>query len=235
MARSGTTWLSSSLGAGTELTYVRETWLIARLEELADWFTMLHDEWGGWTPWQERGIDRRVFVASLAGWYQELLERAAGGGRFVEKTPDWNVKHLDFLRELYPDAYYVCVHRDGRNCIASVEAKRRRDGQQFDFEDAVRRWARAMDVFSALRADDEARRVLFVRYEDMVSDFGPTFSRVCKFVGIEPFTPPEYHANSSFRDQKGGYNERWLSWPPERRAAFDAIAGGQLEEWGYER
>ena len=234
MARSGTTWLASSLGAGGGITFVREAWLVQRLREMADWFDTLHDEWAGWTPWQERGIDRATFVASLARWYRELLELAAGGERFVEKTPDWNVRHLDFLRELFPDAYFVCIHRDGRNCVASVEAKRGQNGRPFDFEDVTRRWAEGMDVFARVRAEPDPGRVLFVRYEDLVSDFQATFTGVCEFAGIEPFSPPEYYVNTSFRDWSGGYNERWRAWPAERKQAFARIAGRQLAEWGYE-
>src|SRR5215210_3036556 len=101
--RWGTTWISSALGQSAQLTYIGEAWLLAKLEELADWFAMLHDEWTNFTPWNRRGVGRRAFVDRLARWYRELLGDAADGKRFVEKTPDWNALRLPFLHELFPD------------------------------------------------------------------------------------------------------------------------------------
>jgi LPS sulfotransferase NodH len=230
MARSGTTWLANSLGESHELAYVQEAWLVEKLAELADWFTMVHAEWGGWTPWEASGIDRPAFVASLGRWYRELLERAAGGGRVIEKTPDWNVRFLPFLRELFPDGRFVCLHRDGRNVVASVEARRTANQRPFDFERECERWAEGMDVFAEARGGEG---VVFVRYEDLVADFDPVFAGVCEAVGIEPFVPPTYTANTAFRDMTGGYNDRWRAWPLERKETFNRIAGRQLTEWGY--
>src|SRR5438045_1255723 len=199
MGRSGTTWVSRALGESPELTYINEAWLVGKLEELADWFETLHeDEWAGFTPWKRQGVDRRAFVDSLARWYRELLDRAAGGNRFVEKTPDWNALHLAFLQELFPHAYYVLVYRDGRNCVASLEAKKAKDGQPFDFETACRRWARAMDVFSELGERRADGRVMPLRYEDLLRDFDSAFEELCAFVRIDPFRPSPRRSNSSF-------------------------------------
>src|SRR5438045_5501961 len=184
LGRSGTTWVSRALGESPELTYIGEAWLVGKLEELADWFGTLHeDEWTGFTPWKRQGVDRRAFVDSLARWYRELLDRAAGGNRFVEKTPDWNALHLAFLQELFPHAYYVLVYRDGRNCVASLEAKKRQDGEPYDFAASCSRWAAAMDVFLDVRNTGDIERVVFVRYEELLANFDPVFEKLCRSVG----------------------------------------------------
>jgi hypothetical protein len=234
MGRSGTSWISRSLGDSPQLTYVGEAWLVRRLEALTDWFAKLHDEWT-FTPWSRQGVDRAAFVRRLAPWYLGLLEDLADGHRLVEKTPDWNALHLDFLRELYPDAYYVLVYRDGRNCVASLQAKKARDGEPFDFAEACGRWGSAMDVFSRLRAGDGVRRVTFVRYEELVQDFDAVFAGLCAFADIAPFRPSERVPNSSFAEGEGAgdFNARWRSWSPEQRGTFKQRAGRQLVEWGY--
>ena len=234
MGRSGTSWISRSLGDSPELTYVGEAWLVKRLETLTDWFAKLHDEWT-FTPWSRQGMDRAAFVRRLAPWDLGLLEDLADGQRVVEKTPDWNALHLDFLRELYPDAYFVLVYRDGRNRVASLEAKKARDGEPFDFADACGRWGAAMDVFARLRARDGVERVTFVRYEDLVEDFDAVFAGLCAFADIEPFVASERSPNTAFgnAEDAGGFNARWLAWSPEKRATFKQRAGRQLVEWGY--
>ena len=235
MARSGTSWLSGALAQSPELTYVGEAWLVRRLEELAEWFEMLHDEWGDFTPWERTGVDRAAFVRSLAGWYRELLTRAAGGGRFVEKTADWNALHLRFLHELFPDAHYVLVYRDGRNCVASMEVKKQLDREPFEFEAACRRWAAAMDTFAQVRSSGDVRRLRLIRYEDLLTDFDTIFEQLCSFVAVTPFRPTRREPNSSFpdRSQAGDFEARWDSWSRARRRTFDRHAGRQLVEWGY--
>jgi hypothetical protein len=39
--------------------------------------------------------------------------------RMVEKTPD-NCFRIDFIRNMFPDAYFIYIKRDGRNTISSM-------------------------------------------------------------------------------------------------------------------
>lgn len=235
LGRSGTSWVCDALGQSPELAYIEEAWLLEKLEELVDWFAMLHDEWADFTPWRRRGIDRAAFVASLAGWYRALLERAAGGRRFVEKTPDWNAQRLPFLHELFPDAHYVLVHRDGRNQVSSLEAMKGAQGEPFDFAAACRRWGEAMDVFARIRDTGSVRHLIVIRYEDLLEDLDASFRRLCSFVGIRAFAPEPFAPNSQFGPARSAadFNTRWHAWSPERRDVFRREAGRQLVEWGY--
>lgn len=235
LSRSGTTWIAKSLGQSPELTYIQEAWMVGRLAGLSDWFTMLHDSWADFTPWQRAGIDRRAFVESLAGWYRELLTRAAADRRFVEKTPEENALHLRFLHELFPDAYYVLLQRDGRNYVASLEAMKARQHEPFDFDGACRRWAATTDLFAEVRSARLIRRVAIVRYEDLLDGFAQRFADLCKFAEICPFQPRPYAPNSSFAVAQApdDFMSRWHVWPEEKRLAFKRHAGRQLVGAGY--
>jgi hypothetical protein len=37
----------------------------------------------------------------------------------IEKTPD-NCLRVDFIRKIFPDAYFIYIQRDGRNSISSM-------------------------------------------------------------------------------------------------------------------
>ncbi len=234
LGRSGTTWIAKSLGESPALDYIGEAWLVEKLEELASWFEVLHDEWTGFTPWSRRGVDRRAFAAWLARSYGGLLELAADGRRIVEKTPDWNALHLPFLHELFPDAYFVLVCRDGRNCVASLEAFKAARSEPFDFAESCRRWAAAMDVFSDVAGSGAVKRLFLVRYEDLLRDFDAVFERLCAFTEIAPFRPAPRSPNSAFEaGGPGAFNNRWQSWSPTKRRTFKRHAGQQLAAWGY--
>lgn len=235
LARSGTTWLGKALGQSPELTYLEEAWLLERLGELVDWFSMLHAEWRGFTPWYERGVDRAAFVELLAGFYRDLLLLASGGERFVEKTPDWNLLHLRLLHELFPDAYYLLVYRDGRNYVASLEAMKRDQGEPFDFAASCRRWALGMEELAQAQASGTIRRLKVIRYEQLLEDFTSSFRDVCRFADVSPFEPVPHIPNTAFEAASGAedFNRRWLAWSPREKAEFEELAGEQLRAWGY--
>ncbi len=235
LGRSGTTWISRALGQSPELTYIEEAWLIAKLEELTEWFTMVHDQWDAFTPWRRSGVDRRAFVEGVARMYRDLLMRAANGKRFVEKTPEWNAAHLKFLHELFPDAYYVLIYRDGRNYVASLEAKKVGEQQEFDFAASCRRWARMMEGFADIRSTRPIRRFTVIRYEDLLQDFQARFAELCQFTAIRPFQPKPHPPNSFFsaKHTPEDFTSRWHSWPAEKRLMFKQLAGRQLVASGY--
>ena len=234
LGRSGTTWVATALGQSPELVYVREAWLLARLHDLVQWHDTIHDDWSQFTPWKDAGVDRRAFIEEVGRFYGSLLDRAASGRRFVEKTPEWNVLYLRLLGELFPDAYYVLIHRDGRNYVASSKAKRERDREEFDFETWCRRWAHATDVLDEANAGSWLRRRRLVRYEDLLTRFDEEFDALCRFVEIAPFRPRPHRPNSAFSDvSAGAFNRRWGGWSAGEKGIFKRIAGDRLERWGY--
>ena len=235
MGRSGTTWLCRTLGQSADLSYIGEAWLIEKLEELADWYRTVSEDWGDFTVWKKNGVGRREFLEGLAHFYRGLLDTAAQEERFIEKTPTWNALHLGFLNDLFPEAYFVLVYRDGRNQVASSEAKNVRAEKKFDFESCCRRWAKAMDVFEGVTLDPTIENYVLVRYEDLVADFDREFSDLCRFLEIQPFDAEPPPPNSSFKDEpwSDDFNRRWESSSTERRETFKRVAGVQLEKWRY--
>lgn len=71
-----------------------------------------------------RRLMRAVFVCLLRDMQRRLLHALKTPGirgalNFVEKTPR-NALNIPFLREVFPDARFVFLHRDPRACIASL-------------------------------------------------------------------------------------------------------------------
>jgi hypothetical protein len=235
LGRSGTGLISKSLGQSPEIVYIKEAWLIAKLDELVLWHSMLYDSWQGFTPWNEKAIDRKVLISLVSAFYRKLLMLASGGRRFIEKTPEWNVLHLNLLYELFPSAYYILVYRDGRNQVASTEAKKIRQSEVFDFVRTCKKWAEAMNLFEEVQHTKSIKNMMLVRYEDLLLSFDQIFVELCKFVRIKPFKPRSVTPNSAFENLNSpeDFNNRWRSWSDEKRNVFKKHSGSQLVKWRY--
>lgn len=235
LGRSGTTWIAQSLGQSDELVYIGEAWLLSRLRELVAWHDDISQNWGDFTVSRKAEIDPAAFRAHVAGFYEGLLLQASSGGRFVEKTPGWNIRHIDFLHSLFPEAYFILVYRDGRNQVASAEAHHARRDVPFDFAKACRRWAEAMDNITRHQRTEAEHKCTVVRYEDLLQDFQARFETLCRFVDVAPFIPPPRPANSAFAEtgNAGTFNSRWHDWNAERVERFKNEAGEQLVSWDY--
>ena len=173
--------------------------------------------------------------------------RSVGKSRSGDKTPPF-VLHMDLLAELFPEARFVHVIRDGRDVALSLreahfDAPRTVTGAARYWRERVRR-GRA----SGVRFRPE--RYLEVRYEDVVVDPRSALERVCAFIELE-FTDrmldygPRARATIRVQDRArestaltppvAGLRD-WRSEMPSRDvAAFEAIAGAMLSELGYER
>ena len=168
LGRSGTTWISKSLGQSKELIYIKEAWLLGKFQELLDWYRTIYNDWETFTPWKNNKITPELFVRQLSHFYNTLLEQVSGGQRFIEKTPEWNVLYLRLLIEMFPDAYFVLIYRDGRNYVKSSEMHRRNENLDFDFKTWCQRWALAMDGFEEIQKDNSIQNYMLIRYEDLL-------------------------------------------------------------------
>ena len=106
---------------------------------------------------------------------QHLDAQDPSGRRWVLKCPD-HVFALDALRDAYPDARIVMVHRDPMSVLASVAKlteilrgpfSRHLDRVQIGRE-VSERWAQGAELMMATHAHD--RTILHVRYPELMND-----------------------------------------------------------------
>ncbi|MGH3135067.1 MAG: sulfotransferase family protein [Gaiellaceae bacterium] len=172
-----------------------------------------------------------------------------GKPRWGDKTPMY-MRHLGLIEELFPDAQYVHLIRDGRDAALAF----------LDIPEGVvtRTWAhpRSPAGFACewrtevRRARDLGRRLgplryLEVRYEDLVVDTAGVVRSVCEFAGL-PFEPGMLEYSDAVDVSAKPHHQRLLQ-PPTRGVrdwrtqmergdalAFEAIAGDLLADLGYE-
>ncbi|GII75600.1 sulfotransferase [Sphaerisporangium rufum] len=120
-----------------------------------------------------------VLGAAFAG-YAARFERP----RWGDKRPAY-VRHVDALRRLFPDAQFVHLVRDGRDCVASLKEM---PWYPMGVLHAISTWAEAVDFGRRHARRLPAGTYHMLRYEDLTADPEGELGRLCAFLG-EDFDP----------------------------------------------
>lgn len=164
---------------------------------------------------------------------------------WADKTPP-HIDHIDHLLEIFPDAKFVELVRDGRDVALSIM------GLPFGGNNAFaagKRWA------TCIRKGAEARaelpdRVVLVRYEDLVTQPEVEVRRVSDFLGI-PFEDDMLAVEKTDitklqKDQQQWFSNLWAGinqtamgkWRTKMsqhdQRLFLAAAGDELALHGYD-
>jgi hypothetical protein len=171
---------------------------------------------------------------------------AHGKTRWGDKTPGYSIE-MPLISELFPEAAFVHLIRDGRNVALSLMEVPFQPGS---FAEAAQLWRSRV---STGRKDGAALgdHYLELRYESLVEDPESALKQICALASLE-YTPAmlDYHRKdpaASVPDRNWGHH-RNLARPPttglrdwrERMSdadqqLFEAVAGDELSELGYER
>lgn len=207
------------------------------------------------TKFRHLGLDRkqvrRAVVASqptmgsAIGAVYRTYARSQDKPRWGDKRPSY-VRNVDVLRELWPDAQFVHLVRDGRDCVASLTQMR---WWPHGIYGAVATWVHSVDLARRAQRRLPADAFLEVRYEDLVADPRAQLERLCAFLGeefeetmLQPHLlaeelPPRQrdHWHSNTRQKVGtgrvGTHQRVLA--AAEVALVEHVAGSRLRMLGY--
>lgn len=184
-------------------------------------------------------------LGSVLGTVFQRYAARFGKPRWGDKRPAY-LHNIDILLRLFPDAQFINIVRDGRDCVASLKEM---SWHRRDIYATVAAWARAVD--DARRA---ARRLgpdqwHEVRYEDLVADPHGRLAAVCAYLGEEydpAMAQPSAVAEVAVPSFKTWHSlthapvttERVRSWQSrltrEEIALCEAALGSRLVAAGYE-
>ncbi len=172
---------------------------------------------------------------SLAGAVYGILKSTADvlDKKYVGNKHLAMLLHLDWLEELFPNCRVIHVIRDGRDCALSLEKMRWGHTNAYA---AARFWARHIINGNILKSKLPPHRYLETRYEDFLRNPDEEASRLWNFIHSqdeERRNPDSFsHITASV---KSGNCFKWKEKMPEKDIAiFQAEAGEQLKEYGYE-
>mgnify|MGYP003956663827 CR=1 FL=1 len=171
-----------------------------------------------------------------------LLKERRGGGTFVEKTPQ-HVRHLAFLLKHFPRAKFVHIIRDGRDCFCSAQGHPNIP-QRSSVSTFAKYWK---SCIKSAHRESSSDRIFTLKYEDFTADASEWLDRIMSFLGQE-VEADQLDPSRTGDDQRSAAKhfkrlttpisnatvERWRTeLTPEQVAAFDRIAGTELQLHGY--
>jgi hypothetical protein len=182
--------------------------------------------------------------AALATVFRAYAHRF-GKPRWGDKRPSY-VSNMQIIEALYPDAQFVHIVRDGRDCVASLNQMWWHQGGTYE---GVSRWAQAIDHGRRGARRLGPARYYELRYEQLVADPERELVALCRFLAeeydpamVEParlaaLVVPrrsKHHAMTRQRvtgSQVGGWRQRLEPWEV---SLCEAVLGGRLRSHAYQ-
>lgn len=261
--RSGTTLLRLFLDAHSQLAIPFESFVLiefykrqheyADLSDVSQRLRLVDDMLAakGISAWDPRvaradlNLDRCTSYAAVIDEIFNAYARHCGKSRWGEKTPLYTTD-FHILNELFPDARFVHLVRDGRD--AALSLVRQRWGAN-DLLSALEQWRETVGWARKMGRMLPRNRYLEVRYEDLVMDTERVLREISSFVDLDfepamlerqgkletklPQRSMEFHANL----QRPVDRALAFEWRRRLSAADQAIAvkiaGPLLADLGY--
>lgn len=178
---------------------------------------------------------RRLYAFYAAGFAKQ---------RYGDKTPIY-VLHIPLLAEMFPEARFLHVIRDGRN--ASLSYMHLDFGPRTLGEAAIY-WRRFVGAGRAAGRALGPDRYAEVRYEDVLADPEEEMRRLAPFAGVAfdasmlryferapAIVGAKDHYRNVYLPPTTGLRDWRTEMSPAEVATFEALAGDLLADLGYER
>lgn len=183
--------------------------------------------------------DRAEVIGHLRALCDSVFEPFRRGRASVAERTPLHVNHMPLIAEVYPEARFVHIIRDGRDVARSIV---RQEWGPNTIEGAAAEWR---DAVSNGRAAGQSplgpARYREVRYEALLADPESEIGGIYGFLGLDPregidgaLIEARRHANVGPSKRGGVGAGKWQEeWGPEQVREFDSVAGPLLRELGY--
>ena len=155
--------------------------------------------------------------------------------RWLEKTPQY-IQHLELLNKSFPEAKFIHIVRDGRDCAASFHRRWRRSPEY-----TIYRWKRVLHE-GRLQSTSLGGKYFELAYEDITTNPEKWLRQICDFIDL-PFNEAVLRSNQPHKVGIGKgtpgpiqpNSQKWKSYFDKKQiAALEEIAGASLCANGYE-
>jgi len=157
-----------------------------------------------------------------------------------------NIRFADELEKNGVNPLYIHLYRDGRDVALSF--KKAIVGEKHMYHIA-RQWKEEQEASLQLADKLGSKRVLKVRYEDLLAAPGQELKKICSFIGAtyQPEALDYYHSEESHKTALSGvmwenvekpvirdnFNKYKKELTPNEIRIFEQVAGDTLQKLGY--
>lgn len=181
--RSGTTLMRAMLDAHPEVRCGQETRVIPRILQMrSHWLKSQKES----LRLEEAGLSKQVLDSAIAAFCLEIIARHGDPApRLCNKDP-LTLKSATYLAELFPNAKFIFMLRDGRATVHSI-ISRKVTITGFDltsYRQCLSKWNSAVQVMHGQCREVGSRRCLMVPYEQLVLHPRMWMRRVLEFLDV---------------------------------------------------
>ena len=182
--------------------------------------------------------------SSIVEIISSLMEKNAigdGKERWLEKTP-YYVLNIKTILEMFPDAQFINIIRDGRDCALSM-IDRKKDLKIFNLYHAANIWKQYVETGQNAKKYLGDGQYFEIRYEDLINDPDKTLRRICLFlnedfeqsmVDFEKSKDPNSKTPMLGKSIQKANSEKWRARMSNRNIQlFESIAGDTLKHNDY--
>jgi hypothetical protein len=159
-----------------------------------------------------------------------------GAELLAERTP-WHANHLPLIAEIYPDAHFIHIIRDGRDVARSLVSQ---PWGPETIAAAAEEWRETIVAARSAGLPPETLRE--VRYEELVADPVGGVRDLTEWLGVRssPELAAEVGGEAERGENLGPDNQissgKWRAqWTPADLREFEQVGGELLAELGYAR
>ncbi|CAB3402991.1 unnamed protein product [Caenorhabditis bovis] len=180
--RSGTTLMRAMLDAHPDVRCGEETRVIPRILGLRSQWKKSEKEWN---RLQQAGVTNDVINAAVSSFIMQVI---VGHGevapRLCNKDP-FTMKYATYLKEIFPNAKYLLMVRDGRATVHSIISRKITiTGFDLnDFRQCMQKWNSAMETMID-QCNAVGDRCLRVNYELLVLHPEAQMRKILEFLDI---------------------------------------------------
>ncbi|CAK8692618.1 protein-tyrosine sulfotransferase 1-like [Clavelina lepadiformis] len=191
MPRSGTTLMRTMLDAHPDIRCGQETRIIPRILGMrANWLKSAKER----NRLEEAGVTNSVINDAITQFILEVIVKHGHPAKYLCNKDPFTLKSSKYLRELFPNAKFILMLRDGRATAHSI-ISRKVTISGFDinsYRDVLNKWNRAIESMYSQCQEIGQDVCLPVRYEQLVLQPMAETRRILAFLEI-PYNPAVLH------------------------------------------
>uniref|UniRef100_F6TW46 Protein-tyrosine sulfotransferase n=1 Tax=Ciona intestinalis TaxID=7719 RepID=F6TW46_CIOIN len=185
MPRSGTTLMRAMLDAHPDVRCGQETRIIPRILGMrANWLKSPKER----VRLDEAGVTNEVINEAITQFILEVIVKHGKPARFLCNKDPFTLKSIKYLKELFPNAKFILMLRDGRATAHSIISRKVTisgfDINSYSTRDVLTKWNRAIETMFVQCNEVGSKNCLPVHYEQLVLHPAAETRNILKFLSV---------------------------------------------------